>query len=218
MKVVAFIPIRLNSKRVKGKNLKLLGNKPLMTYLLDTIKSVQKIDEVYVYCSSTDICQYLPEGVKLLQRSEDLDNDLTLGAEIYNSFINEIEADVYILAHTTSPFIKATTIENALTQILDNGYDSAFSAEEIKTFTWYQNKPLNYQLNDIPRTQDLEPVYIETSAFFMFNKEVWLNKKQRIGDKPYIAKVDRIEGVDIDTVQDFEFADTIVKTTSFEKE
>ena len=49
MKTVAFVPIRLNSKRVVGKNLKLLGGKPLMCYVLDTLSQVKGVDEVYVY-------------------------------------------------------------------------------------------------------------------------------------------------------------------------
>ena len=51
MKVVAFVPIRLNSKRVVGKNLKMLGDKPLLQYILETLVTVPQIDEVYVYCS-----------------------------------------------------------------------------------------------------------------------------------------------------------------------
>lgn len=212
MKVVAFIPIRLNSKRVVGKNLKMLGEKPLMMYILETIKDIDEIDEVYVYCSSEEIIKYLPPKIKFLHRDPSLDRDETLGSEIYDAFVQAVDADVYMLAHTTSPFIKAQTIKNALSQILYNGYDSSFSAEEIKTFTWFKEKPLNYELNYIPRTQDLEPIFIETSAFFMFKKEVWVDLHQRVGNRPYIATVDKIEGVDIDTVQDFDFAQTIIGT------
>lgn len=211
MKVVAFVPIRLNSKRVVGKNLKMLGSKPLMTYILETLSCAKHIDEVYVYCSSEDIIQHLPDGIKFLKRSEELDKDTTLGEEIYDAFVSEIDADVYVLAHTTSPFIKCSTFENALENIINNGFDSAFSAEELKTFAWFKGATLNYNLKNIPRTQDLEPVYVETSAFFMFKKEVWVNHHQRIGFKPYISVVDKIEGVDIDTPQDFEFAERIIE-------
>ena len=102
MKVVAFVPIRLNSKRVVGKNLKPLGGKPLMWYILETLARVKNIDEVYVYCSSEEIIPYLPEGIKYLKRSEWLDRDETLGEEIYDAFTKEVDADVYMLAHTTS--------------------------------------------------------------------------------------------------------------------
>lgn len=211
MKTVAFVPIRLNSKRVVGKNLKLLGGKPLMCHILDTLAAIKTIDEVYVYCSNEDVAKNLPEGVRFLKRPEFLDRDETLGKEIYEEFVKTIDADVYILAHTTSPFMKKTTVENALDKIINGDYDSAFSCEKIQTFTWYQNKPLNYELKEIPRTQTIEPIYVETSAFFMFKKEIWTKHGQRIGFNPYFALVDKIEGVDIDWPEDFEFAEKIIE-------
>ena len=135
MKVVAFVPIRLNSKRVVGKNLKLLGGKPMMCYLLETLIQVKQIDEVYVYCSSDEVLPYLPAGVKLLKRDTALDSDAALGEEIYDAFVRDVEADVYMLAHTTSPFIKAETIANAVDEVVQGGHDSAFSAQKIQTFT-----------------------------------------------------------------------------------
>lgn len=212
MKTVAFVPIRLNSKRVVGKNLKMLGDKPLLCYILDTLVQVKRIDEVYVYCSSEEIIKYLPAGVKFLKRPEFLDRDETLGKEIYEEFTKTVDADVYILAHTTSPFMKVATVENALNKILDEDYDSAFSAEKIQTFAWFNGKTLNYDLKEIPRTQTIEPVYIETSAFFMFKRDIWKVHKQRIGFKPYFAIVDKIEGVDIDWPEDFAFAEKILQS------
>jgi CMP-N-acetylneuraminic acid synthetase len=210
MKIVAFVPIRLNSKRIIAKNLKELGNKPLMSYILENLIKVPGIDDVYAYCSSERIRPYLPEGVKFLKRSETLDMDETLGAEIYDAFTKEIYADVYILAHTTSPFIKHTALANALNQILEYGHDSAFSAERIQTFAWYEEKPLKYDLKLIPRTQDIQPLFIETSAFYMFKHDVWCVKKQRIGDNPYMQIVDKIEGIDLASPEDFDIAQVIM--------
>ena len=206
MKTVAFVPIRLNSKRVVGKNLKMLGDKPLLQYILDTLAGIPSIDEVYVYCSSEEIIPLLPQGVRFLRRDEWLDRDETLGEEIYDAFTKEVDADVYILAHTTSPFIKDATIENAVREVTVGGHDSAFSAQKVQTFAWYKGTPLNYNLKQIPRTQTIEPVYFETSAFYIFRKEIWTVGHQRIGNNPYIAIVDPIEGIDIDNPEDFEFA------------
>lgn len=210
MKRVAFVPIRLNSQRVEGKNLRELGGRPLMTYLLQTLTQVENIDEVYLYCSNPDIQQYLPEGVKFLQRDERLDSNTTLGEEIYDAFTSEVDADIYILAHATSPFIRTATIADAVARVESGEYDSAFSAERVQTFAWWDGKPLNYSLDLIPRTQDLEPVYVETSAFFVFEREVWRSKRRRIGERPYVAVTDRIESMDIDNPDDFTLAEAIV--------
>ena len=211
MRVVAFVPIRLNSKRVVGKNLKMLGNRPLLQYILETLRNTASIDEVYVYCSQEEIIPLLPQGVKFLKRDESLDRDETLGQEIYDAFTKEVDADVYILAHTTSPFIKAETIENAVRQVTEGNHDSAFSAQKVQTFSWYKGHPLNYDLKEIPRTQTIEPVYFETSAFYIFRKEIWTVEHQRIGQNPYMAIVDPIEGIDIDNPEDFEFAERVLQ-------
>ena len=210
MKVIAFVPIRLNSKRVAGKNLKMLGDKPLLQYILDTLTNTTAIDEVYVYCSQEEIKPMLPKGVKFLKRDESLDRDETLGQEIYDAFTKEVDADVYVLAHTTSPFIKVETIDNAVRKVSEGEHDSAFSAQKVQTFSWYKGHPLNYDLKEIPRTQTIEPVYFETSAFYIFRKEIWTIEHQRIGNNPYMAIVDPIEGIDIDNPEDFEFAERVL--------
>lgn len=210
MKVVAFVPIRLNSKRVVGKNLKPLGGKPMMCYLLETLVQVPNIDEVYVYCSSEEIRPLLPAGVKLLLRDTALDSDEALGEQIYDAFVRDVQADVYMLAHTTSPFIKASTISNAIEQVVTGHNDSAFSAQKIQTFAWYDGKPLNYSPTSIPRTQTIEPVYVETSAFYIFERDMWVQHHRRVGDNPYMAIVGPVEGVDIDYPEDFELAEMMV--------
>ena len=209
MKTVAFVPIRLNSRRVEGKNLRLLGGRPLMTYILDTLRDCERIDETYVYCSDPDIARHLPDGVKFLRRDPALDSDSTLGEEIYDAFTAEVHADLYVLAHATSPFIRPETIDEALEQVRSGNCDSAFSAEKIQTFAWYEGRPLNYSPDNIPRTQTIEPVYIETSAFFIFPRPLWCERRRRIGDRPYMAVVDRIEGMDIDYPEDFAMAEVI---------
>lgn len=210
MKTVAFVPVRLNSKRVVGKNLKLLGGKPLMCWLLETLVQVEGIDEVYLYCSNEQVKTYLPQGVRFLQRPESLDSDETLGETIYDEFTRTIDADIYILAHTTSPFIKVQTIQQALHQVQSGEYDSAFSVERLQTFAWYRGKPLNYSLQHVPRTQTIEPIMVETSAFYMFRSEIWKQHRQRIGFHPWMAEVDRVEGLDIDWPNDFALAETVV--------
>lgn len=210
MKVVAFVPIRLNSKRVVGKNLKLLGGKPMMCYLLETLVQVPQIDEVYVYCSSDEVLPLLPPGVKLLKRDTALDSDEALGEQIYDAFVRDVKADVYMLAHTTSPFIKAATISNAIEEVLQGRHDSAFSAQKIQTFAWYGGKPLNYSPTSIPRTQTIEPVYVETSAFYIFKHDMWAQHHRRVGDNPYMAVVGPVEGVDIDYPEDFELAEMMI--------
>ena len=211
MKTVAFVPIKLNSQRLPHKNILPIAGHPLCWHLCNSLVKAKGIDEVYVYCSDEAVTQYLPEGILFKQREKWLDGDLVKGFDIYNEFIKEVDADVYILAHTTSPFIKVSSIENALSHVLSGENDSAFSAERIQTFAWYRGKPINYELNDIPRTQDMEPIWVETSAFFMFRKETFTVHNRRIGFSPYIQEVSGIEAIDIDEKKDYELACKLVE-------
>lgn len=206
MKTVAFIPIKLNSQRLPHKNILPIAGHPLCWHLCNSLLKVQGIDEVYVYCSDETVMSYLPDGVLFKKRNKSLDGDLVKGFDIYRSFISEVDADIYILAHTTSPFIKSESVETALEKVTNGDYDSAFSAERVQTFAWYKNKPINYDLNDVPRTQDLEPIWVETSAFFIFTKEIFTKYNRRIGFNPYIQEVSGIEAVDIDEKKDYDLA------------
>ena len=206
MKTVALVPIKLNSQRLPHKNILPIAGHPLCWHICNTLQQTSGIDEVYVFCSDEDVIQYLPEKVKFKKREKWLDGDLVKGFDIYRSFISEVDADVYVLAHTTSPFIKKESIENALSHVLSKENDSAFSAERIQTFAWYQGHPINYDLNDVPRTQDMEPIWVETSAFFIFEKEIFTKYNRRIGFHPYIQEVSGIEAVDIDEKKDYDLA------------
>ena len=206
MNVIAFIPIKLNSQRLPHKNILPIAGRPLCWHIVNSLLHVKDINKVFVYCSDEAVMQYLPQGVLFKKREKRLDEDCVKGFEIYQSFIEEEFADVYVLAHTTSPFIKTHTIENSLGHILAGDNDSAFSAERIQTFAWYNGKPINYDLTDVPRTQDMEPVWIETSGFYMFQRDVFVKHHRRIGFQPYIQEVSGIEALDIDEAKDFELA------------
>lgn len=206
MRTIAFVPIKLNSERLPHKNLLPLGGHPLCWHISNTLISVPEIDEVYVFCSDPSVKEYIPSQVKLLLRDKSLDQDHVLGAEIYTSFLKEVFADIYILAHTTSPFIRAETVAHALEKVRDGSHDSAFTAQRIQTFSWYQSRPINYDLTHVPRTQDIEPVFVETSGFYIFRRDLFTEHGRRIGFSPYIQEVDMREAVDIDTQEDYDFA------------
>lgn len=210
MKTIAIVPMKLNNRRLPQKNTKSFTNgKPLCYYILSTLISVRGVDEVYVYCSNPDIQEFIPEGVKYLQRSTSLDQDSTKMNEVLQCFAKDVPADIYVMTHTTAPFIKAESIEKGLNAVLSGEYDSSFAAKKLQDFLWKDKVPFNYELNNIPRTQDLPPLYEETSGFYIYKAEVITKLNRRIGDKPYIVEVGEIESTDIDEPEDFAIADAI---------
>lgn len=210
MKVVAIVPMKLNNRRLPQKNTKLFTNgKPLCYYILSTLLDVEGIDEVYVYCSNPDIKEYIPEGVKYLKRSESLDLDTTSMTEVLKCFTADVPADIYVMTHTTAPFISKESIEKGLSAVKSGDFDSSFAAKKLQDFLWKDGKPFNYDLANIPRTQDLPVMYEETSGFYIYQYDVINKLSRRIGKKPYIVEVGEIEAVDIDEPEDFMIADAI---------
>lgn len=105
MKTVALIPIKLGSKRVPGKNIKpFFDGTPLMHFIQKACLEAKNIDEVYIYCSDDAVKDYILPGVKYLKRPEYLDGDNINANDFIKEFMNSVDADIYVNAHTTSPF------------------------------------------------------------------------------------------------------------------
>lgn len=210
MRVVAVVPMKLNNRRLPQKNTKRFTNgEALCNYILSTLLQVDIIDDIFVYCSDSAVCDVLPAGVKFMRRSEVLDSDHTKMNEVLHCFAEDVAADIYLMTHTTAPFISKESIEKGLDAVMSGNYDSAFTAERMQDFFWQDGKPFNYDLENIPRTQDLPPMFKETSGFYIYRADVINKLKRRIGKNPYIVEVGRIEGIDIDEAEDFEIADAI---------
>jgi CMP-N-acetylneuraminic acid synthetase len=210
MRIVAVVPIKLNNERLPGKNTKLLGGKPLIQYILESLNAVAEIDEKYVYCSDRSVCDYLIEGIRFLQRPDYLDLPTSNFSQIFAEFSSLVKADIYVYAHATAPFVRAETIRKGIQAVASGAYDSAFCAERLQDFIWHQGEPLNFQAENIPRSQDLPVYYRETSGVYVFNREVFEQHHRRIGRKPLILEVGYREAVDINTPQDFQLAECLL--------
>lgn len=210
MSTIAVVPMKLNNQRLPEKNTKRFTNgEPLCHYILSTLLTVNGVDEVYVYCSNPDIQNFIPNGIKFLKRPESLDQDITKMNDVLQCFANEISADIYIMTHTTSPFISKESIEKGLKAVESGKYDSSFTAKKLQDFLWKDGTPFNYHLDCIPRTQDLPVLYEETSGFYIYKRDVIKKMNRRIGNMPFIVEVGEIESMDIDEGEDFMIADSI---------
>lgn len=204
--------MKLNNERLPNKNVKPFSNgRPLCDYIFNTLLKVESIDEIYVYCSDEKIKAYIPKDIRFLQRSPALDLNTTKINEVLRSFAKDVPADVYVLAHTTAPFINHASIQKGLNAVVSGEYDSAFAAKRIQSFLWKNGRPLNYELDNIPRTQDLTPVFEETCGFYIYKRSLITEYNRRIGDAPFLVEVADIESIDIDNLSDFEFADALIK-------
>jgi CMP-N-acetylneuraminic acid synthetase len=210
MKIVAVIPIKLNNERLPGKNTMLLGDKPLISYCIEMLSAINEISSIYVYCSSADIKTYLPDHVTFQKRPDFLDLPTANFTQIFESFMRDVDADIYVYAHATAPFISSETVRREIGAVQSGVYDSAFCAERIQDFLWRDGEAVNFDPSNVPRSQDLPVVYRETSGVYVFKKEVFETYRRRIGTNPYIAEVGLRDAIDINTAEDFSYAKALL--------
>lgn len=205
--VVAFVPIRLNSQRIKNKSIIDIYGRPMFCWCLETLDSLNI--PVYVYSNNIDALEkkidFEYKNVYFLNRPEYLDNHDTKGIDIYKEFSKQIDANSYLLAHCTSPFVKSSSYKKCIDKVLNEGYNSSCTVEKKQTFCWHKDSPLNFS---IPRqkTQDIVPVYVETSAAYCYNKDV-LNSGSRTSHKNAFIVTSGFENLDIDEPEDMDILD-----------
>ncbi len=209
MKVVAIMPVKLHNERCPGKNTRMLGSKPLLQYELDNLKATNLCDSINVYCSSEDVVPFLPEGVNFVKRPECLDLSTSNFTQIFSMFMEQNDADIYVYAHATAPFITVETMRQCIEAVISEEYDSAFCAKKLQDYLWQDGEPMNFDASDLPRTQDLKPIYQETSGIYVFSKTVFRDYHRRIGKKPFIKEVSLKEAIDIDYPEDFIIAEAL---------
>tara|TARA_R110001583_G_scaffold23328_4_gene86341 strand:+ start:1367 stop:2065 length:699 start_codon:yes stop_codon:yes gene_type:complete len=215
-----FIIIKEKSERIPNKNFQLIGNLPLWKHLIYELKEW----DVYIDTDSPKIieeCKDLnwvtayPRKQKFID-FENLDKSkLSPALMMIDNFMDTYVHDnneIIITTHVTSPFLKSTTLKNAIKK-LNEGYDSILSVTKHHEFSWLEQigdmTPINFNPNIIQKTQDLSPVIMSKGAFFIFKKKTFKEVNNRIGNKPYYYPLSNIEGIDIDNYDGLELAKTV---------
>jgi len=208
-RVAAFVPMRHDSERVRGKNYRPLGGKPLFHHVISTLLATDLIDEVVIDTDSPlimeDSARHFPE-VRLIERPLELRGGEVPMNDVLVHDVSVVDADYYVQTHSTNPLLKPATVERALEAFLDasSRHDSLFTVTPLHTRLW---TPDGHAINHDPavllRTQDLPPVMEENSCLYVFDKETLLQRGNRIGERPLLYSLDAHEAWDIDDELDW---------------
>jgi CMP-N-acetylneuraminic acid synthetase len=219
-KFTAITFIRENSNRLPKKSVLKFGERLLFEHSLDAYNNTNLIDEIIVYTSSQKVKSTIEKNnkdekskIRYIKRDKKFDKDVSFN-EIMKSIASKLNTEFIVYFCVTSPFIKSKTIDELLSKIDGKEYDSGFTCHPIKNFCWYKDKALNYNLDKkIPFTQDLSPVFVETSALYVFKRDLFLKENRRVGYKPYMKTVSKVEGIDIDYPEDLQLAKYFLERT-----
>ena len=128
--------------------------------------------------------------------------------------VREVDSDVYLQTHSTNPLLRPQTIRVALREFQDNfpKSDSLFGVTRLQTRLWdHEGRPINHDPAILMRTQDVEPVYEENSCIYIFEREAFLRRENRIGKTPKMFEIPPDESLDIDTEQDFQIVEEFLQ-------
>lgn len=215
--LVAFVPMRHVSERVPEKNYRDFAGKPLYAHILETLLECEQITQIVVDTDSEIITQGIAEAypsVLVLERPQHLRSGSIPMNDILLHDVGQVEADYYLQTHSTNPLLSSQTIKEAVAAFLENfpNHDSLFTVTELHTRLWdIEGKPLNHNPRELLRTQDLQPLFDENSCLYIFERESFLSRKNRIGTNPLLYPIDRFEALDIDEQYDFLIAEYVKK-------
>jgi len=208
-----------NSERVINKNLKLFNGKPLFHAIFDKLITSKYINKVIINTDSDLIAESAintyKDFVHIHKRPKNIQGDFVSMNKIIEYDLNNSDSDIYIQTHSTSPLLSIKSLDSAIEKMINKStdFDSIFSVTKIKTrFYDKEGIPFNHDPRKLIRTQDLEPIFEENSGFYIFTKTSFKNAaNKRIGLKPLMFEIDKIEAIDIDDRSDFLIAETLHK-------
>ena len=124
------------------------------------------------------------------------------------SHCENYSGDIVFLAQVTSPLLRVSSIQKAMNFYLNsNIYDSLNSVTAEKKFLWKDMKPINYNINQTPKSQDLPNIISLNFAITIIKKQVMIKRKNVIGFNPSFFELDKVESLDIDDLIDFNIAE-----------
>ncbi|WP_103604604.1 cytidylyltransferase domain-containing protein [Campylobacter concisus] len=212
-KIVAIVPVRKGSQRVVSKNTRDFAETNLLKLKLDILRQLKGIDEIIVSTDCEKCTRIAQENnIKVHIRDNFHSGSTVTNDEHWYHIADITPGDIVFMAQVTSPMVKVSTYQKAINKIIeDESIDSIVSVSEEKKFLWKDNKPINYDINRTPKSQDLPNIFSLNFAISIIDKDVMMKKRNVVGDRPYFLYLNKIESVDIDDIFDFEFAEFLYK-------
>lgn len=212
MKVKALIAARSGSIRVKNKNIRPFAGSSLLEVKIEQLKRIKNLDGIVVNSNDEKILTIARRmGVEVVERDPYYASNAVSMSEVYKNMAENIDCDVIAYINCTNPLVEDESIEKAIDMFkYNNGaFDSINSAHLIKEFLFENNKPINYDLKNQPRSQDLPDIMALNFAFSILSKKTMIDCMNVVGNKPYLYVISQTEATDIDNQIDFDFAEFV---------
>lgn len=230
LNILGLIPARGGSKGIKNKNIAPLAGKPLISYVIETMKQSRYIGRVVCTTDSEVIAEAAREyGAEVpFMRPAALATD---AAAVYPALVHALQElerleqykpDYIVLVQATSPLTTVEQIDATIEKVLENNADSAITAEVLphdchpyniremspdgSVHFWMEKE--HYQF---PSRQS-KPTFYKFGNTYVTSYDTLVNKGRLEGEKNYIVPIEDQESVmDINTPADLEAIEKIMK-------
>ncbi len=217
LKVTALLPMKANSERVKNKNMRDFDGAPLYHAVMRSLLASKYIEQVVINTDSEaitkDAKQNFGNKVVILDRPKEIQGDFVSMNKIIAYDLSKLNGEHFLQTHSTNPLLSTATIDAVIEKYFEDlgKYDSIFGVTKVQTRFYDKDaRAINHDPQELLRTQDLEPLYEENSNFYIFSKQSFANADQkRIGLRPQIFEVNKLEAIDIDEPEDFRLAELL---------
>ena len=216
--VTALVPMKGHSERVPNKNLRSFCSKPLYHWTIISLQKSHYVKNIVVNTDSPEIAENIRQNfdrVKIIDRPDEIRGDFVSMNIIIAYDLSQLPGEYFLQTHSTNPLLTTETIDRAIELYFRNlgTYDSLFAVTRHNArFYWSDGRPINHNLQEMLRTQDLPPIFEENSNLYIFSKESFKQSdNRRIGLKPYLFEMNRLEAIDIDEEEDFLLAELLCR-------
>ena len=219
MKTVCMIPARLGSKRVKKKNLRLINGKPLISYVIETVKKCDCFDEIYLNSEAMIFKEIADKyGISFYRRPDKYSTDHATNDEFALDFIKNVSGDILIQVLPTSPLISVEEIEAFAKKMTDQYFDTLISVENKQIACVYSDKPINFdKFKANPPSQSMLPVQAYATVLMGWKYSRFLKNMTEFGSayhggdgKTGYFELRGLSTIDIDREEDFLLVENII--------
>ena len=212
--IVAVVPVRKGSQRVKNKNFKKFCGKNLLVHKIIALKKVKNIDEIIINTDSNQAISIAKKfKVSYYKRDKYYASSKCINSEFWSNIASTTKSKYILFTHCTNPLITPETYDEAIKKFFLNKkkFNSLNSVSDVKEFLFLKNKPINFRIDKTPNSQNLPNIIKLNFAINILETEYMKTKKTLIGNKPFFYRLNQVEGHDVNTPYEFEFAKYLFK-------
>ncbi len=215
--ITAVIPVRSGSKRCINKNIRPFGDTNLLELRIQTLLKVPEISKIVVNTDCDEMIKIAKKyRVEIYKREDKYSTDTCSGNELYYCLAKSCKSEIILIAYVISPFINENDYTEAIKLFYDKNVDAVYSMEKIKEFMFYENKPVNFQSNQICRSQELPNYYNATHGIVIVKNKLVLENKNIWFPNCAMYYVDQLKAINIDGNYDFYIAELLFKNKILE--